>query len=322
MVTTTNKFLEKPARGSLSGVWDTPVNANMDIIDSSFGGVATIPLLSTNVTLSTSQAQCMMLRFTGAITTHIAIIFPAIGGTWTIINDCTNVSTYVVYAYNGSSGQYIGLPPGVTDIMGDGTSMKFRSLPPIGSYMLLAGNSYQPWMTFASPQLPYLNCDGSAVPGTYTQLIQMIGGSLPDFRGRAFYTTDQGTGRLTGVIGSGYTAAGGDQYLMSHSHTYSNSVFVSFNVNSSTSLQDINHTHTFTAGFPIGQCPFSGGNPQCTSGTGTTSGPNFDINAHQHNVGAGMSGGFSGSTSGAGSGGWQNMPPCIIGGLTFIRSGA
>ena len=243
---TPNKGLERPARGDLSGVWDTPVNANMDIIDNSFGGVTTIALLATNVTLSASQAQCMMIRFTGAITTNIQITFPAIGGTWTIINDCTNQSSFYIYAYNGSSGNYIGIPPGVTDIMGDGTNMKFRSLPPIGSYMMLAGNVYQPWMQIGNPQLPYLNCDGSAIPATYAQLIQMIGANLPDLRGRCFFNTDQATGRLTGVLGSAYTAAGGDQWLMSHAHGFSWSGSGGFNVNTSTSLQDINHTHTYT----------------------------------------------------------------------------
>lgn len=65
---TTNKGLEKPGRGDQSGSWDTPVNNNSGIIDLSFGGVATILLTNSPVTLSSGQYQCVFLKFSGALT--------------------------------------------------------------------------------------------------------------------------------------------------------------------------------------------------------------------------------------------------------------
>lgn len=301
---TPTKGLEQPANGSFVNIWDQPVNNNMSIIDASFGGVATIALGGANVTLTQAQYQCAMIRLTGAISTNIAVIFPALGGLWTISNECTNQSSFYIYAYNGGSGLYVGLPPGVSDIMGDGTFMRHRSLPPIGSYMMLAGNVYQPWMQIGSPTLPYLNCDGSGIPGQYVQLIQMIGGSLPDLRGRCFFNTDQGTGRLTSVLGSVYTHAGGDQWMQSHNHGAGGGTF--------SENQAHNHNYTVNVNgieWGPGQVVASLQQTSATGGgvTGT------ENQAHDH--------GISVSVFFNGNGGWQNIPPAIIGGLTFIRAG-
>lgn len=88
--TTVNKFLNQPVSGSDVGVWDVPVNANMSIVDNSFGGLATIALGGSPVALSSTQYQCAFLRFTGALTANVAVTFPAVGSFYTIINDATN----------------------------------------------------------------------------------------------------------------------------------------------------------------------------------------------------------------------------------------
>src|SRR5512139_3185310 len=111
---TTNKGLEKPGRGDQSGSWDTPVNNNSGIIDLSFGGVASILLTNSPVTLSSGQYQCVFLKFSGALTANVPITLPSIGSFYTVINNCTNSSAYYLTAQTtATGGRAIGLPPGV-----------------------------------------------------------------------------------------------------------------------------------------------------------------------------------------------------------------
>ncbi|HEY6020432.1 MAG TPA: hypothetical protein VIY48_11130, partial [Candidatus Paceibacterota bacterium] len=109
---TANKSLAQPIRGTDVGVWDVPMNANAGIIDNSFGGVATIALGNSPVTLSSAQYQCAFLRFTGAITSNIAITLPPIGSFYTVINDTTNSSAFYLTMTTSLSGRVIGIPPG------------------------------------------------------------------------------------------------------------------------------------------------------------------------------------------------------------------
>ena len=222
MVFTPNKNLEQPARGSNVGVWDTPVNSNTGIIDNSFGGVATIPLVNTPVTLSAAQYQCVFLNFTGAISANIPITLPAVGSYYTVQNLTSNTSAFgLTMLTTAAGGQTIGIPPGEPiEIFTDGTNVKYRNLGRIGTYWDYAGSSVPAWVS-ACTVPPYLNCNGAAFSSaTYPILATILGGTtLPDSQGRLRATLNQGTARITsgsstgGVDGNTILSAGGAQTI-------------------------------------------------------------------------------------------------------------
>lgn len=197
---TTNKNLEEPARGAYVGTWDTPVNSNTTIIDNSLGGVATVALTNSNVTLSAGQYQCVFLNFTGAISANIAITLPAVGSFYTVQNLTSNTSAfYITMTTTAVGGEAIGIPPGTpTDIFTDGTNVRFRNLGTVNKYEDWAVSSSPSWLA-ACTKPPYLNCDGTSFSSaTYPVTTVFLGGTtLPDSRGRFRATLNQGQSRIT-----------------------------------------------------------------------------------------------------------------------------
>jgi hypothetical protein len=68
--------LLKPAHAGDVGTWDTPVNGNMDIVDSLTGVVTTIGLNNSNVVLATAQFQSALIVFNSTLTGSVSITFP------------------------------------------------------------------------------------------------------------------------------------------------------------------------------------------------------------------------------------------------------
>lgn len=219
---TTNKFLNQPIPGTDVGTWGTPINNNFGIIDNSFGGVATIALTNSPVTLSPSQYQCAFLTFTGAISANIAITLPAVGSFYTVINQTTNSSAFfLTMLTTAGGGQVIGVPPGeTTDIFTDGTNVKITSLPHIGSYWDYAGSSTPAWVT-ACTIPPWLYCNGTTFSSaTYPELATILNSTtLPDFRGRFRAYINDGTTRITSTMGLDgntiFASGGGTTFLTS-----------------------------------------------------------------------------------------------------------
>lgn len=218
MAFTPNKNLEQPPRGSDVGTWDTPVNANMGVIDNSFGGTATIALTNSPVTLSPSQYQCMFINFTGTITANILISFPFVGSCYTVENQTVGNFT-VTLATTVAGSQVICAPPGeVTDIKTDGNTghVKFRNLGRIGTYedFAIATGVVPSWITGCTIP-PYLYCNGAVFSSAaYPILTGMLGGTtLPDHRGRFRFMGNDGTARITtaqgGIDGNTLLASGG-----------------------------------------------------------------------------------------------------------------
>lgn len=242
MVNTPNKFLEQPIVGTLPGTWDAPLNSNTGVVDNSFGGLATIALLNSPVTLSSGQYQCVFLKFTGVLTASVPITLPPIGSFYTIINETTNSSAfYVTMQTSVAGGRVIGLPPGnMTEIMTDGIHTRFKQLPAVGSYWDYAGSSTPSWIDICTIP-PWLYCNGSAFSSsTYPNLAVLLNGTtLPDFRGRAAFQLNDGTSRLEssvgGLDGNTIFASGGSQTVTLSSRNIPN---ISFPVT------DPGHTHT------------------------------------------------------------------------------
>ncbi len=301
MVFTPNKNLEQPARGSNVGVWDTPVNANTSIIDNSFGGVATIPLVNTPVTLSAAQYQCVFLNFTGAISANIAITLPAVGSFYTIQNLTSNTSAFgITMLTTAAGGQTIGIPPGEPcEIFTDGTNVKYRNLGRVGTYWDYAGSSVPAWVSVCTVP-PYLNCDGTAFSSaTFPILATILGGTtLPDSKGRLRLTLDQSATRVSssvsGVAGNTLLAGGGDQQTQQHSHT--------------ATVTDPGHTHTHNVSTVL----VSGAGSFFAASGASASPGSMVINSALT--------GITVANSTYGGGGSQNMPPVYVGGLTLIRA--
>lgn len=203
---TTNIQLEEPARGDQVGTWDTPVNNNMTLIDLVCGGKTTIGLNNSNVVLSSPQYECKTIIFNSTLTGSVTITFPtSFQKSYEIQNLCTGTSAFTITLQTTNAGtNIIGCKPGETfTVRNDGISLNYVNLGHIGSYWDYAGSSVPNWVEICSVD-PYLNCDGSTFSATtYPALATILGSTtLPDRRGTAGYTLNQGTGRLT-------TAGGG-----------------------------------------------------------------------------------------------------------------
>ncbi len=296
------KGLEQVARGGDLGTWDTPTNSNWAVVDAALGQVATIPLNNSNVVLSTPQYQSNLITFNSTLTASVSITFPtSFTGFYSVQNLCTGIGSFVITLQTtAAGGQLICAPPGeIVDVFNDGTNLKYRNLGRIGEYMDIAVPAVAVPSWIASCTVPpYLHCGGGTFSAaTYPVLNVILGGNtLPDSRGRTRYSFDNGTGRITSVIGGPNTvgSGGGDQFLQQHLH------------NNTVTINDPSHVHG-GAQTSIGN-KFQGGlNPIADTAANTAAA--FTGITATHNA------------ANTGSGSAQNMPPLYIGGLTFIRAG-
>jgi|SRR5882672_1039926 len=307
---TPNIQLEEPARGDDVGVWDTPVNSNMTVIDLVTGAIATIPLNNSPIVLSAAQFKSKTIVFGSTLTGNVVITFPAsFTKSYEIYNGCTGSSAFTITLQTTAAGaQAICPPPGeFIDAINDGLNIKFKNLGRVGSYFDYAGSSVPAWVSGCTVP-PYLNCDGSAFSAvTYPALSVVIGGTtLPDSRGRARFVLDGGTGRIssaaTGFSGSSVGASGGSQAI----------TLIAAQIPTITSAGTVNTTPGVnlagTSGNIVDTNAGSGGNLGAAHIGGTAFG----------NV-TSMSGTFTSNNTGSTL--VSELPPAYIGGLTLIRAG-
>lgn len=297
---TPNINLEEPARGDDVGTWDTPVNANMTLIDLVAGGVTTITLNNSPVVLSAAQYKSAVIVFNSTQTGDCAITFPtSFIKPYTIRNACTGSSAFVITMLTTASAtQTITAPPGESiQVYNDGTSLNYLSLDRVGTYWDYAGSSVPRWVSQCTVP-PYLNCDGTAISSAYTLLQIILGSSLlPDSKGRARFALDQSAGRIssaaTGFSGSSVGASGGAQ---------------------ATTLVTAN-LPPYTPAGSVSVSPASGGDFNTTTGSaGNVGGGTGTV---QHTA----TGSLSGTPQGGTSTPFTNLPPAYIGGITMIRAG-
>jgi microcystin-dependent protein len=236
------------------------------------------------------------------------LTFGTTSGFYIVENLCTG-NFYVLFAV-GLQSTWICAPPGQKQqIYSDlgSNAVSFVNMPPAGTALDLHCNSTNPpvWISSSLPK-PYLVKDGtvynvSDYPALGGLLGSTYGGNgattfgVPDERSRFRLAVDTGTtGRVTaalsGVNGTTFGSAGGDQSLQSHNHIATDSGH--------------NHASDFnTANLLTG-----------------TSGParNFIT---EDNVGFLTRTGTASITVGSsGGGGGQNMPPCIVSFLPLIKT--
>ena len=304
---TSNRAYTIQSAGENPGTWGDPVlNSNFQTIDTNLGGVTTVALSSSNVTLTSTQYANGTIRLTGTLTATVQVIFPAVQGWWTIDNQTTG-NFAALLNITGSPGQLIAVEQGgATDIFLDGTNVKFRNLPPVGSYLDLCDAITPLWIQFCTVN-PYLLCDGSTFSAvTYPYLNTKLGGTtLPDLRGRARFYLDGGTGRITtagsGIDGATRLSAGGAQ----------NVTLVTANLPA--------YTPTGTVSAPTITSKARGM-------TTTTGSVNANVDPSNATVGdfTNMATNsvptFTGTAQGGSSTAVNKMPPAQISGITLIRS--
>lgn len=301
MTATTNIKLSTPPHGANVNTWDAdPVNNNAVILDAVFGSVTSKGLTNANVTLSATEAQVSVLRFSGALSGNVAINVGAVIKSWIVENTCTGG---FVVTMTGGSGNVVGVPPGSSQVYWDGTNVSFVNLGKIGEYWDYGGSAVPAWVAACSVP-PYLLCDGSTFSsGTYPLLAAILGTTtLPDSRARSRIPLDSGAGRVTtagsGIDGSTRFASGGAQnvsltsgQLAAHGH----------------GVNDPQHQH-FVRASGNG---FAGGG----AGVGIISiGPAGGIPGLSDSAATGI------SIQNTGNGdAHNNMPPAYVGGVTMIR---
>jgi hypothetical protein len=307
---TPNIQLEEPARGDYVGTWDTPVNANMTLLDLVVGGQTTISGAAGSVVLAAAQFQCKTITFNSTLLASITVTFPtSFTKSYEIYHTCTGSSAFVITLQTTvAGGQVVCCPPGeIAEVISDGTNIRFKNFGRIGSYWDHCGSSVPNWVSGCTVP-PYLATTGSTFSSvTYPQLAVILGGTtLPDTRGRARFALDAGTGRLSSAaFAAGFNPdtvgnAGGSQLVQSHSHT----VFIT----------DPGHTHV--AG-PADR--FTG----ATAGdhlSGGISSPNGAIAMNTFNTNSNTTG-ITAASSAFGLGNSGNVPPAYIGGIVMIRAG-
>lgn len=311
---TPNIQLEEPARGDQVGTWDTPVNNNETLTDLVVGGITTISLNNSPVILAAAQFQSKGITFNSTLTGSCAITFPtSFKKSYEIFNTCTGSSAFVItLATTAAGGQAICCPPGeIIDCVNDGTNIKFKNFGRIGSYVDYAGSSNPAWNSGCTVP-PLLDCNGTTFSATTYPALAVILGSttLPDFRGRAPFYLNEGTGRLTsagaGIDGNTLFAAGGNNGITlgaSHIPTHTAPVTVA-----STVAGKLN--------FPVTAGQIA---PQPSPSTGGNNVPFSNAGAGDWATAAGMTGTapFTNSSQAV----VPSPIPGIVSGIRMIRAG-
>jgi hypothetical protein len=128
---TQNRSLEKPANGEYVDTWNIPVNADMDAIDSCFGGVTNLNATAGSATLSLAQYRTPILLISGLMSSNVTYTIPSgIGGTWNIRNATTGAFTVTIASGGGGSSVVVSQGAN-TQVFSDGTNVR-TTLPVIG----------------------------------------------------------------------------------------------------------------------------------------------------------------------------------------------
>lgn len=316
MPNTVNRALNIPNTGDLPGAWGTAaVNPNMNGIDGMFGGVQSISLSTTGLTLSKgtgtisasagpTQSDNAVIKLTGTLSSNCVLTFPC-PGFWIVKNDCT-VGAFYVQARAIGTGNIIGLPPGeAVHVYNDGTNFEFVDMGRVASFMDLCVSTTPSWMN-ACTVLPYLPCVGTATysASVYPTLAAILGSTFggngittfapPDLGNRL--RVPLGGGRLTsagsGIDGATLGAAGGSQLLQAHTHT--------------ATLTDTGHEHQ------VGQQVAANFGSQFTTYRyPNTSGPEVTASSLTNIT-------VANATTGSGTSG--NVQPTIVAGIAFIKT--
>jgi hypothetical protein len=147
---TTNKYLEKPGNGDYVDTWNVPVNADMNVIDSAFGGRISYNATAGSQTLTSGVSDTysyipLIILITGAISASVTYTTPSnIGGNWVIRNSTTDSSggPWTVTIASAGGGTSVVLDRNVNFLVfSDGTNIRSVGAAVPGSTTQLIFNS-------------------------------------------------------------------------------------------------------------------------------------------------------------------------------------
>lgn len=233
---TSNIGLIVPNDGDLPGTWGSAaINPDMVAIDGLFGGVTTVSLSSSPVTLTApsgtisaaagpTQSQNAIIKLTGVLTANVQVTLP-LPGAQRIHNLTTG--NFVVTLKAAGSGAVVGIPQGkITNVYNDGSNVYLMLADEIGGIAHWTGYSAMPGWVAACTSAPYLLADGSVYNiSAYPYLGALYGSkfggnglttfAVPDLSGRVPLQYDFTGTRITtagsGVNGQSIGSAGGAQ---------------------------------------------------------------------------------------------------------------
>lgn len=329
MSTTNSRGLIIPQVGGDTGAWGGYLNSDLGYITQMFGTVFETSVTS-GATLTTTQTQNGVIRFTGTLTSNVDVSFPNVSGVWQIDNR-TLGNYYVRVKMATGSNQTIGLPQGVVTPIrvesgtdGSGTSypgVSFVNGPSPGTYWDYSSGTAPVWFggctsDGTTPQLPWLVCDGTVYnKSDYPYLFAILGGTwggngvttfgVPDLRNRVRVPVMSSGPRLTSAVSGIDGATVGSGASTVESTTLTTSQIPSHNHG----VTDPQHFHTFANGAGIGGQGGLGGvgffAAGASGGSGTQTAP--------------ASTGISIQNTGGGTA-HTNVQPTIVSGLTFIKT--
>ena len=123
----TNKTLELPGNGDYVNTWNIPVNGDLSIIDSAFGGTTSLNATSGSATLTYTQYRPLIFNVTGAISADVTYTIPSgVGGQWVVKNLTTGGYSVVIASGGGGSSATVANNTVVT-VVSDGTNIYLPS---------------------------------------------------------------------------------------------------------------------------------------------------------------------------------------------------
>lgn len=191
---TTNKNIEKPAYNSFVDDWNTPVNADWDIIDKAFGGTHTVSLTSTDVTLTQDECQNVHILLTGVLTANVTVNFPSGVSGFYIVDNVTTGAFTVTLASAGAGPLTVSARQDAnTFIWSDGFDVYLADSSPLnaGTGIVISG-------TTVALQTPVTAANGGTGSTSYSNGQLLIG------------NTAGGLTKTTLTAGSGVVITNGD----------------------------------------------------------------------------------------------------------------
>ena len=206
---TTNKNIEKPAYNSFVDDWNTPVNADWDIIDRGFGGTHTVSLTSSNVTLTQDQCQNVHILLTGVLTANVTVNFPSgVSGFYIVDNVTTGAFTVTLSSAGAGPLSVTAVQDANTFIWSDGTDVYLADNAPV-----TAGTGISIVGTTIALQTPVTAANGGTGSTTYSNGQLLIGNTAggltkANLTAGSNITITNGDGTITIASGGGGSGPG------------------------------------------------------------------------------------------------------------------